>query len=358
MPPAANQAALTSGAVVAASLAVAAAVAIYEYPELRRYADDTRRRVAVALQSLSDGINPASASRDPPLFNRPEDAEGFIMSTDVDADDESRRRQREELLYWNMMRMRKEEEGTDAEKAAAAAAAAAGPSPPATTFDDILRPQPPAAYAYASAVHHRVAAQGVRQRGVGTSTTAYAYANPFADEHQIGMDDLGRSTPTPHSDSQSDIYSTTTLEHREPEPEPEAEPEIGPVAVAEQQPLIDFDEATVSSATLDRNDDSYEYTVASSGRPEQDGMYASIQAWARGSMTAADDEDDDVDVDVVSSQGQLTPTDSMSIIGSGRDEDRDGREMDAVSDLGSVVTPSSWSEVSSVSSDAGVGPTH
>ena len=59
--------------------AVAAAIALYESPELRRYADDLRRRIAMALHNLGDGINP-NENEQQPMFNRPEDAEGFLQS--------------------------------------------------------------------------------------------------------------------------------------------------------------------------------------------------------------------------------------------------------------------------------------
>jgi hypothetical protein len=118
MPPA-NHVVLASGAAVAVSVAVAAAIALYESPELRRYADDVRRRIAIALHSIGDGINPPD--RDP-LFNRPEDANGFFESRrgegaepGVDADEETRRRQREELMYWNSIRLQKEQEKAAAE---------------------------------------------------------------------------------------------------------------------------------------------------------------------------------------------------------------------------------------------------
>src|SRR6266566_2095404 len=112
MPPV-NHAAISAG-VIALSVAVAAAIAVYESPELRRLADDLRRRIAIALHSLGDGITPPARE---PRFNRPEDAEGFLQSRGVaahsdpgiDADEESRRRQREELVYWNRIHLEKKE---------------------------------------------------------------------------------------------------------------------------------------------------------------------------------------------------------------------------------------------------------
>lgn len=112
-------------------MAVVVAIAVYESPEIRRLADDLRRRIAVAMQTLSDNINPDDTAErqrreqqqdEDPVFNRPEDAEGFLLSRGgrasgdpgVVADEESRRRQREELMYWNRVRLeqqqKKEEE--------------------------------------------------------------------------------------------------------------------------------------------------------------------------------------------------------------------------------------------------------
>ncbi|RWA03961.1 hypothetical protein EKO27_g11143, partial [Xylaria grammica] len=63
--------------IIAVSVAVAAAVAIYESPELRRMTDDLRRRIAIALHAFGDTITPQEREN---LFNRPEDAEGFLTS--------------------------------------------------------------------------------------------------------------------------------------------------------------------------------------------------------------------------------------------------------------------------------------
>ena len=79
MPPV-NQAVLASAGIIAVSVAVAAAIAIYESPEIRRAAEDLRRRIAIALHSLGDNLDPG---RQDPLFNRPEDAEGFMQSRGI-----------------------------------------------------------------------------------------------------------------------------------------------------------------------------------------------------------------------------------------------------------------------------------
>ncbi|RAL66137.1 hypothetical protein DID88_005809 [Monilinia fructigena] len=82
-----NHPIVVSGAVIVVSVAVAAAIAVYESPLARQFAGDVRRKIAVALHSLGDEINPNSRQ---PRFNRPEDAEGFMQSSSeagVDADE-------------------------------------------------------------------------------------------------------------------------------------------------------------------------------------------------------------------------------------------------------------------------------
>ncbi|CAI4216900.1 unnamed protein product [Parascedosporium putredinis] len=131
--------ALAVGAGVAAvTVAVAAAIAIYENEDVRRYADQIRRRLAIALHNLGNELDPGQTHDLEPLFNRPEDAEGFLMSSrgglepGVDADDESKKRQREELMYWNALResQMSEKPQPSGEK----------PRSRAVSFDDFLKP--------------------------------------------------------------------------------------------------------------------------------------------------------------------------------------------------------------------------
>ncbi|KAI6244729.1 hypothetical protein HI914_06941 [Erysiphe necator] len=102
-----------SGAVVVASLAFVTALAIYESPQARQFAEGVRRKVAIALYALGDEINP-KPNEDQPRFNRPEDADGFLKSEasaviNDEADEDAKRRQREEILYWNAVKIAREE---------------------------------------------------------------------------------------------------------------------------------------------------------------------------------------------------------------------------------------------------------
>ncbi len=373
--PAVNHIVLASGAVVAVSVVLATAIAIYESPEVRRYTDDARRRIAMALQSLSQGINPPIRE---PMFNRPEDAEGFLQSKSgpgaepgVDADDATRRSQREELMYWNAVKLQKHLEDEVARRAIEDAPE--GEERPAagargTSFDDFLKPatgeEEKGAFVVNSGAQVRSAPEGLRHRGEGARGLAASalYANPFADENHIDADELvtmgtGRLMPGGF-DVTSDIYSATTNDERRTTGTMSATmEEVTPA-------LIDVSIDSVQSpATLERELGPDEYMTASQ---ENEGeAYASIQAWAHDSSRSFYSPLPETPAAPMSeaeviSDGDLTPTDSVSIIGSGEDVANDansshagetGRPYDVLSESEGVLTPASWSEVGSVISE-------
>ncbi|KAH6895816.1 hypothetical protein B0T10DRAFT_478933 [Thelonectria olida] len=365
--------AVAAGAVVAVSVAVATAVAIYESPELRRYADDVRRRIAVALHSMGDNINPAYRE---PLFNRPEDADGFLESRHgagaedgVDADEETRRRQRIELLYWNTVRMEKqamEEKQREAEEREKEKPALLGNRPRGSSFDDFLRQDENAeqgTFVFNTGADTRAMHDGLRHRG---QPSHLPYTNPFADEHHIDAEELNAEASIigPTMEEFSDIYSATTRDDQNEKLPLSPEPVAAVLFDAEAAPARS---ETESSATLDRELGPDEFMTA--GQEDRHNAYSSIQAWAENSSpdfysplpvtpTAPVSEPE------LLSDGQLTPTDSMSIIGSTEDvadvandaqSSRDGetgRYYDVMSESSGMMTPASWSEVGSVISES------
>lgn len=355
-----NHIVLASGAVVAVSVVLATAVAIYENPELRRYTDDMRRRIAMALQSLSEGIAPAQRE---PMFNRPEDAEGFLESRrgagaepGVDADEETRKRQREELMYWNSMLLKKQEAEKQQKKEGEAAQRPRGAS-----FDDFMRPvqgsDEEGAYVFHSGAEMQQHGE-LRQRGEGTRgfIAASTFANPFADEFYIDHDEEAAAAaavftrpvmPAAAVAAPSDIYSATTKEDA-----------FSSAASEEPAPLIDLTEEPGRS--LD------DIMLASQSSSDGD-AYASIQAWARDSSnfysplpeTPAVPRSEASGVDVAAeieseSEGQLTPTDSVSVVGS---HEARSQTLDVLSQTSGMATPASWSEVGSSISES-EGPVH
>lgn len=380
--PIANQAILASGAVVAVSVALAAALAVYEHPELRRYTEDVRRRIALALHTLGDGLSPPQGE---PRFNRPEDADGFFESANgrgaepgVDADEETRRRQREELMYWNSVRLQKQQEqGANETKGETEQTERLPIRSRGSSFDDFLRQDETAengAYVFNSGADYHVEASGLRHRGeTAQQTPAYTYLNPFADEHHLDhsdYEDAARPRTAHPEVAASDIYSATTREYEDAE-----DVEDAPIAMdLPVESLIDVQSVpeqanTESSATLERDLEPNEYVTA--GQPDQQDAYASIQAWAQDSSRNFYSPLPVTPVAPVSepevlSTGELTPTDTMSLAGSGEDVGRDaqsskdgeqGRPFDVISESDGMMTPASWSEVGSVISD-NEGPMH
>ncbi|KAM3512707.1 hypothetical protein MY11210_003660 [Beauveria gryllotalpidicola] len=370
--PAVNHVILASGAVVAVSAVIATAIAIYESPEVRRYTDDVRRRIAMALQSLGDGINPPHRE---PMYNRPEDAEGFLESRrgpgaepGVDADEATRRSQREELMYWNSVRLQKQVEDEltkHAEKQDGVATPNAiqdGPSASrGISFDDFLKPvnsEESSAYVV-SGTDTRAGVSQLRHRGEGARgfSAAAVYSNPFSDEHHIDPEEFGNmglGTGRLMRESQSDIYSATTRE--------EDRQTVTTATMESESPsLIDFGTETLPHpAAVQR--ELHQQALPADEIPEE--AYASIQAWARDSgfysplpVTPVAS----VSEAQVVSEGELTPTDSVSLVGSGEDlasETRSshagesGNPYDVISETDGMLTPASWSEVGSQISES------
>ncbi|CEJ88155.1 hypothetical protein VHEMI04627 [[Torrubiella] hemipterigena] len=317
-----NHIILASGAVVAVSVVVATAIAIYENPDLRRYSEDgfleTRRGA---------GAEPG-----------------------VDADEDSRRRQREELMYWNSMLLKKQQDEKEAERQGEKMVQ----RPRGTSFDDFMKPAPNSeeggAYVIHSGAQVHDTTGGLRNRteGMRGFAAASAFANPFADEFTIGSDYETEAKPSMHPSTKapSDIYSATTKD------------DVAEVAsVAPSSNLIEFDEPR----SLDE--------IMIAGQEGQEDAYSSIQAWARESSRnfysplpetpqvarseATEEEEDSSDEE----DGQLTPTDSVSVIGS--QISRPSETLDVLSESSGMMTPASWSEVGSVISESEAnGPIH
>ncbi|KAM0283070.1 hypothetical protein ACHAQH_002671 [Verticillium albo-atrum] len=378
MPPGINHGAVASAGVIAVSVAVAAAIAIYESPELRRYTDDIRRRIAMALQSLGEGIEPGER---PPMFNRPEDAQGFLESRGgvggqpgVDADEETRRRQREELMYWNAIHLSKLEFEKKAAEQASPVAQLPAPTQ-GSSFDDFLRQDANGerdSFVFKTGTDAAEGEGHVRRRnegarGLAAVAAAAAFANPFADEHQIDQDELfggdaNHANPH-HDDSMSDIYSATTRDAEE------APRNMSATLSAATPDLIDVttdnDTATERSATFDRELEQDEYITAGQDDRSATEAYASIQAWAQGSSSnfyspLPMSPSVPMSEPEMVSEGVLTPTDSVSLAGSGEDIANDvasskggdnDRPYDVLSESEGILTPASWSEVGSVVSE-------
>jgi len=383
MPPI-NHAMATAG-VAAVTLAVAAAIAIYESDDVRRVAEDIRRRIAIAIQSIGNEFN--HGSRNEPLFNRPEDAEGFLLSSGVegadpgvDADEATRKRQREELIYWNAVRESKlmAEERVTQDSAVAAAieygkSVDSGPSL-SRNFDDFLKQEEGAAagtfvFNTGTEVQNR---QGLTRRKVPNPA---AYANPFADENHIDLDEIEDAEPalsmtgtdmyhvTPRISSPVAVPPTTFVPVMAPLPEPATLTPEAATTPRSASPTPGIEAASSqSSATMSgtaADEDLAEDEFMTAGQDQT--AYATIQAWAQDnqpdfySPLPMSPEPPASEAEVLSA-GQLTPTDSVSVVDVGHDfealSDAEGHDFDVLSESDGIATPASWSEVGSVVSES------
>ena len=385
-----------SAGLIVASVAVAAAIAVYESPELQRMANDLRRRIAIALHAFGDSISPQEREN---LFNRPEDAEGFLRSRGlgpgcepgVDADEETRRRQREEIMYWNALREGKEKEKPTAaheesekndEKIDEKARSRSGSR---DNFDDFLHKDgngEKGSYVFNSGAEVHESGEGlVRRRGLGSQ--ALGYSNPFTDMHEIDSDIAFENSLVDPKDEMSDIYSATDLGQPnspqsatlspQPHPSTPAMPALVDVetpATAAAEPL----RSETPQQTSERELGPYEYMTA--GQDDRQDAFSSIQAWAQNSHDTGfysplpeSPMAPMSEPELVSEDGIMTPTDSGSVSGEdvGFDEANsrnnsqgNSRYYDVMSDDEGtgMMTPASWTEVGSVvsESDGGAGP--
>jgi hypothetical protein len=80
------------GIIITVSILLAAGIAVYESPQLREWVDNSRRKIAIALHSLGDEINPRSSPPRPQRHDR-------SMSEDASAEaEEKRRKARQEIM--------------------------------------------------------------------------------------------------------------------------------------------------------------------------------------------------------------------------------------------------------------------
>jgi len=379
--------AVVSGAIVVISVAVAAAIAVYESPQVRHYAEDVRRRIAIALHSLGDEINPAASPQ--PRFNRPEDAEGFLQSTGtadagVDADEESRRRQREELMYWNAVHMEK------LEKERKLAGGRPGNKSRGSSFDDFLSQDNTAekgTYVYNTGADVRGDAEEhlIRRRGVHGLNRGSIYANPFADEHNIETHEeraIDASLISPEVSERYEVMSDLYSANEDPKPA------IRSIATAiNNEQLIDAsvpDPPVAYPEVADYAPEPTNYTNMTA-REYSDAAYASIHAWADNANNsfysplpttprAVTPQPEPAHSRTLSptfsdpplsvpGSGEATPTDSISLAGSGEEvwAPRSGAtsEADVMSvDGEGIATPDSWTEVGSVVSENDVAGHH
>jgi hypothetical protein len=276
-------------------------------------------------------------------------------------------------LYWNALLLQKKQ-GEAAKGHLAGLPDVESSRPRAGTrgssFDDFLRQDENAeqgTYVFNTGADVGEASIGLRHRGQASAPVPAAssslYANPFADENYIANDEVEDlsatcTLPPKKEEHMSDIYSATTRENDDVQ---SRTLDGSPALIELLSPDLGASQHHFSSPppppTLERQLAENEYMSA--GQEDRQDAYASIQAWAHDSSRNFYSPLPETPVAPVSepeiiSDGQLTPTDSISIIGSGEDlgnDARPDRQFDVMSESEGMLTPASWSEVGSVVSE-------
>ncbi|EON63707.1 hypothetical protein W97_02935 [Coniosporium apollinis CBS 100218] len=383
---------LTPGLIIAASVLVAAGIAFYENPQVRQWVDQSRRKIAIALYSLGDELQPERSNNQSQRQS-----------------EEHRRRRREEIVRRNRRELirRAQEEGVavdldELERVGREAEEELGRtttqrSNASRSFDELVgsdgrlhqscgldegededlkaaiaasladmeEQQRKEAAEIATALEASEAAQRLRRRGAGARGLAAgaAFGNPFADDDvQLLFDqeliDIGRDE-APHAEADTARVSRESTET------------LAGVEVAVWSQLVDTSEPDPAISVpelpqVQRQPEMSQISSVPAISEPLDASYASFHSTATGPVAAEE----------IHSTGTLTPTEdgfstAASLTGSNADDvavlasvngslagsvsgaDQDGRSEAGFSEGGfsevsaGVMTPSSWSEIGS-----------
>jgi hypothetical protein len=200
---------LPTGIIIAASIVVAAGIAIYESPQVRAWVDQSRRKIAVALHNLGDDIQPRRPSESSEDFDR-------------------RKRRREELIRQNrnelIRRAREEGVAVDLDELARIGnenvdmAERRSRADRTRSFDTMVGSDGMLKNE-TTATGNDASNTALRQRGAAGfaagSAAAATMANPFVDENvlfDVGDDE---DAPSPNVEP-STRESTATLDAQSP----------------------------------------------------------------------------------------------------------------------------------------------
>ncbi|KAF9638170.1 hypothetical protein BFW01_g9067 [Lasiodiplodia theobromae] len=323
---------LAKGAIIAASLIVAAGIAVYQNPQVQQWLDARRRKIAIALHNLGDEINP------PAHRNR-----------NAREADEQRRR-REDIIRRNrnelIRRAREEGVAVDLDELARIGEEydEKNSRRRGQSFDDLVNEDGML----------RDAGQGLRNRGSGARgfVSGSSYADPFADEGSVlfdrdligaeeeensvdGNDD--EEAPVPHDFTTPSRESTATVEADQPAPRlvDLSEPFSAPFNHAQLAPPADADAATTSfystiTGTLTPTEDNFSTDASLIGRDADD--VAVLSTLQNSTLSVAH------------SEGVDAPGNPFNNNDAAFEEDRFSDA--SFSDIG-ARTPSSWTDVGS-----------
>ena len=337
------------GLILSFSILFAASLAVYENnPEIRKWVDDSRRKIAVALHNFGDEIAPPQPSRNP---NRPKDA-----STHEDNSPEAverRRRAGQEIIE----RGRVLEERRRERRASTQAST--------QTFDDLVDEdgvlKSAATGARTTATEPKTDTTELKKRKIEVQGAAMGatLANPFADE--IPMEFYPAAEPsTPIARTRSSTPTLPAASPREAGPSTPQTPNTLLVDTVEvsnhpSEYLVDLT-PTSSSVPSSHHDDLASLSPISTFFQEEGDeapppapWSVSINEWAENTTASfySAPQSQPEPQDTPAKDGAATPTASES----GEHVSQYGSDdMDFMSEMG-ISTPGSWTEVGSDSGD-------
>ncbi|KAF2821010.1 hypothetical protein CC86DRAFT_411326 [Ophiobolus disseminans] len=351
---------LAKGIIIAASIVVAAGIAIYESPQVRAWVDQSRRKIAVALHSLGDDIQPRRPSE----------------STD---DFEYRKQRREELVRRNrnelIRRAREEGVAVDLDELAKIGSENVESAQRRSTADrtrsfDTMVGSDGTLRNNTKSTGNDASDNGARKRGAAGfaagATVAATMSNPFSDENVLfdvgdGDDD---EAPSPKEFTYVEPptrESSATIEAASPPP-------------AATDDLIDLtaEPSFVEPKTHDETDQAAQsfYSFTSSASHSQDPLAQTrffdnneVEHMSAGTLTPRSDRSHSI---VTGASVAGSNADDIGILSMQNDTDHDARSevfseggfTDAgfseagFSELGNddrtgVMTPNSWTDVGS-----------
>ena len=366
---------LTSGLIIAASVIVAAGIAIYESPQVRQWADQTRRKIAIALHNLGDDIQPRRPSESSDDFDERKRRRDDLVRRNRN---ELIRRAREEGVAVDLDELAKM--GTETTEAAERRSRADRTK----SFDDMVSSD---GTLKANTTATEPSNGDVRKRGAAGfaagSAAAAVLANPFDDDATLLDHDNHDDAPAPKpfvSEETATRESSATVEAQAVST-PTAAPLVDLTPATEPAvPQLSLPEASFSSAQAQADETEqaaqsfYSFTSADShpAVPQADSAPVSHPFFSADADTAEH-----------VSTGTLTPrsersmtmasvsevshhADDIAVLSMQNDTDHDARseifseggftdafsesgfsEFETGSRAGGVMTPSSWSHVGS-----------
>ncbi|MCJ1431490.1 hypothetical protein MMC27_000843 [Xylographa pallens] len=328
---------IAKGIILSISILLAAGFAVYENPQVRQWVDETRQKIAIALHSLGDEINP-------PRSPRSGSADASTREDDSPEAAERRRRAREEILErGRVMEERRRLRSGQVSRG--------------MSFDDLVDEEgrlkkEAENEANTTAAQINLDDEGLRKRTAVVSEDSLRaamsgmLANPFADEKHMDsqMQDVSNSVESPqYSRASTATLSGASLAANPVHFEQEHQTILVDTETTSNHPselLVDLTPTTSNSSA--HND----LSELSTETPQQMN-YFSVNEWAENSTASfysppqsdAGHNEGEEGVAAASDAGTGEHVENMS-------------DVDMVSDVSEgSYTPSSWTEVGSVVSE-------